>query len=90
MQPSNAAWSSFLIDGTIAAVLDTLSSPNEPSRPIPVKAIKLHGITHEMAAGHTIDDEAIAAFPSDAAIIIAHKAAFDRKICEAVLASLCR
>jgi len=73
---------SYHPDGTVAAVLDTFSSLNEPSRTIPEEAIKLHGITNEMAAGHKIDGEAISAFASDAAIIIAHNAAFDRKFAE--------
>jgi DNA polymerase-3 subunit epsilon len=51
-------------------------------RTIPEAAIKLHGITNEMAAGHKIDGDAITAFASDAAIIIAHNAAFDRKFAE--------
>jgi DNA polymerase III subunit epsilon len=62
---------SYHSDGTVAAVLDRFSSLNEPSRPIPEEAIKLHGITNEMAAGHKIDGDAITAFASDAAIIIA-------------------
>ena len=73
---------SFHPDGTVAAVLDTFISSNEPSRTIPEEAIKLHGITNEMAAGHKIDGNAITAFASDAAIIIAHNAAFDRKFAE--------
>jgi DNA polymerase III subunit epsilon len=73
---------SYHPDGTVAAVLDTFSSLNEPSRTIPEEATKLHGITNEMAAGHKIDGEAITAFASDAAIIIAHNAAFDRKFAE--------
>ena len=73
---------SYHPDGTVAAVLDTFSSFNEPSRTIPEEAIKLHGITNEMAAGHKIDGDAITAFASDAAIIIAHNAAFDRKFAE--------
>jgi DNA polymerase-3 subunit epsilon len=73
---------SYHPDGTVAAVLDTFSSLNEPSRTIPEEAIKLHGITNEMAAGHKIDCEAICAFASNAAIIIAHNAAFDRKFAE--------
>ena len=73
---------SYHPDGTVAAVLDRFSSFNEPSRPIPEEAIKLHGITNEMAAGHKIDGDAITAFASDAAIIIAHNAAFDRKFAE--------
>jgi DNA polymerase III subunit epsilon len=73
---------SYHPDGTVAAVLDRFSSLNEPSRTIPEEAIKLHGITNEMAAGHKIDVDAVAAFASDAAIIIAHNAAFDRKFAE--------
>jgi DNA polymerase-3 subunit epsilon len=73
---------SYHPDGTVAAVLDTFGSFNEPSRAIPEEAIKLHGITNEMAAGHKIDGDAITAFASDAAVIIAHNAAFDRKFAE--------
>jgi DNA polymerase III subunit epsilon len=73
---------SYHSDGTVAAVLDTFSSLNEPSRPIPEEAIRLHGITNEMAAGHKIDGDAITAFASDAAVVIAHNAAFDRKFAE--------
>lgn len=73
---------SYHRDGTVAAVLDKFSSLNEPGRTIPEDAIKLHGITNEMAAGHKIDTEAVNAFASDAAIVIAHNAAFDRKFAE--------
>jgi DNA polymerase-3 subunit epsilon len=73
---------SYHPDGTVAGVLDTFSSLNEPSRLIPEETIKLHGITNEMAAGHKIDGDAITAFASDAAVVIAHNAAFDRKFAE--------
>lgn len=73
---------SYHPDGAVAAVLDTFSSLNEPNRAIPEEAIKLHGITNEMTAGHKIDGDAICAFAEDAAVIIAHNAAFDRKFAE--------
>ncbi|MEH2566760.1 3'-5' exonuclease [Bradyrhizobium sp. AZCC 2289] len=73
---------SYHPDGTVAAVLDRFSSLNEPIKTIPEEAIKLHGITNEMAAGHKIDGDSVTAFASDAAIIIAHNAAFDRKFAE--------
>jgi DNA polymerase III subunit epsilon len=73
---------SYHPDGTVASVLDTFSSFNEPRRVIPEEAIKLHGITNEIAAGHKIDVDAVTAFASDAAVIIAHNAAFDRKFAE--------
>ena len=53
---------SYHPDGSVAAVLDTFSSFNERSRVIPESAIKLHSITNEKAAGHTIDGEAVTAF----------------------------
>ncbi len=73
---------SYHSDGRVAAVLDTFSSFNEPRQVIPEDAIKLHGITNEIAAGHKIDGDAVTAFVSDAAVIIAHNAAFDRKFAE--------
>jgi DNA polymerase-3 subunit epsilon len=73
---------SYCPGGIVTSVIDTFSSFNEPSKPIPEDATKLHGITNEMVAGHKIDCEAIYAFASDAAIVIAHNAAFDRKFAE--------
>ena len=73
---------SYHRDGTVASVLDRFSSLNEPSKTIPEDAIKLHGITDEMVAGHKIDVESVNAFVSDAAVVIAHNAAFDRKFAE--------
>jgi DNA polymerase-3 subunit epsilon len=73
---------SYHRDGTVVAVLDKFSSLNEPGRTIPEDAIRLHGITNDMAAGHKIDTDAVNTFASDAAIVIAHNAAFDRKFAE--------
>ena len=50
---------SYLQGGTLAGVLDTFSSLNEPSRPILEETIKLLGNTNEMAAGLKIDGDAI-------------------------------
>ncbi len=73
---------SYHPSGQILSVIETFSSLNEPTKPIPEDAIKLHGISNEMVAGHKIDSEAIDAFVSDAAIVIAHNAGFDRKFAE--------
>ena len=43
---------------------------------------ELTGITDEMVLGHRINPDAVAAFVSDAAIVIAHNASFDRKLSE--------
>lgn len=72
----------YLPTGEIIRVTDTFSSLNEPTKPIPEEVTKLNGITDEMVAGHKIDDTAVEAFATDASIIIAHNANFDRRFTE--------
>jgi DNA polymerase-3 subunit epsilon len=66
----------------ITGICDIFQSFNQPSRPIPAEIVKLTGITDAMVAGHTIDAEKLEAFVSDAQIVIAHNAAFDRPFAE--------
>jgi DNA polymerase-3 subunit epsilon len=73
---------SYSASGEVGSVINTFSSLNQPTKAIPEAAIKLHGITDEMVSGHSIDCAAITAFASDAAIVIAHNASFDRKFAE--------
>ena len=73
---------SYLADGRVVRVLDTFSSFQEPSAPIPPEIVELTGITDDMVRGQRIDTEAVEAFVADAVIIIAHNASFDRKFCE--------
>jgi DNA polymerase-3 subunit epsilon len=72
----------YLPSGEIVRVIDTFNSLNEPTKPIPPEATKLHGITDDMVAGHRIDDNTVDSFASDAVIIIAHNVAFDRRFAE--------
>ncbi|WP_312015712.1 3'-5' exonuclease [Bradyrhizobium liaoningense] len=72
----------YLPDDRIAAVTDVFSSFNEPSIPIPEQITELTGITDEMVSGHRIDPDAVASFVSDAVLIVAHNANFDRKFAE--------
>lgn len=72
----------YLPSGQIVRIIDTFSSLNEPTREIPPEATKLHHITNDMVAGHKIDESAVDAFVSDAAIVIAHNASFDRRFTE--------
>jgi DNA polymerase-3 subunit epsilon len=72
----------YLPDDRIARITDVFSSFNEPSNPIPAEIIELTGITDEMVSGHRIDPDAVSAFASDAVIIVAHNANFDRKFVE--------
>lgn len=73
---------SYLQSGEVISVLDTFSSLNDPKRPIPEEATKVHGITNEMVAGQSIDSDLVETFASDAAIVIAHNANFDRRFAE--------
>jgi DNA polymerase-3 subunit epsilon len=72
----------YLYDGRIVGVRDVFSSFNEPFAPIPADVTGLTGITDEMVAGQRVDDAAVSSFVGDAAIVIAHNAAFDRKFAE--------
>ena len=72
----------YLPDDRIAGIADVFSSFNEPKDPIPAEITNLTGITDEMVLGHRIDPDAVAAFASDAVIVIAHNASFDRKFAE--------
>src|SRR5882757_7220497 len=72
----------YLSDDRIAQITDIFSSFNEPENPIPAEITELTGITDEMVLGHRINPDAVAAFASDAVIVIAHNASFDRKFAE--------
>ena len=72
----------YLADDRVAHVVDTLGAFNEPTKPIPPEVTELTGITAAMVAGHRIDPNAVTEFISDAKIVIAHNAAFDRPIAE--------
>ncbi|WP_346277039.1 3'-5' exonuclease [Bradyrhizobium sp. IC3123] len=72
----------YLPDDRIARITDVFSSFNEPQNPIPAEITELTGITDEIVLGHRIDPDAVSAFVSDAVIIVAHNANFDRKFAE--------
>jgi DNA polymerase-3 subunit epsilon len=72
----------YLPDGRIAGLRDVFTSFNEPSRPIPAEVSALTGITAEMVAGQRIDEAAVSSFVTNAVIVIAHNAGFDRKFAE--------
>ena len=69
-------------DGRVFRVLDTFDRLRQPSRSIPAEITNLTGIDDAMVAGKDIDPAEIAAFLGEAALVVAHNAAFDRKFCE--------
>jgi DNA polymerase-3 subunit epsilon len=66
----------------IIGVTGDFQSYNEPSVPIPAVVTDLTGITNEMVAGHQINTAELEAFVTEANIVIAHNAGFDRKFAE--------
>ena len=71
--------------GEIARITDVYSGLEDPGRPIPPESTAIHGITDAMVAGKALDEARIAAAVRDAALIVAHNAAFDRPFVEARL-----
>ncbi|MEA3535856.1 3'-5' exonuclease [Rhizobium sp. CC-YZS058] len=74
----------YRLDGAIVAIHPPFQQVNQPSAPIPPNITKITGINDEMVSGHHIDPATVANFVEDAAIIIAHNAAFDRPIAERI------
>ncbi len=74
----------FSGDGRIFKVVDRFAELCEPTSPVPADIVALTGITPELLRGRSIRREDVSAFLSDAVIIIAHNAAFDRPFCEKV------
>ncbi|MBF0393465.1 MAG: 3'-5' exonuclease, partial [Alphaproteobacteria bacterium] len=68
--------------GRIFRVLPAYSALHDPGMPIPEAVTLLTGITDDMVKGQGADPEAVQAIVKDAAIVIAHHAAFDRPVLE--------
>jgi DNA polymerase-3 subunit epsilon len=70
------------LDGRIFEVGAAFNQLREPSEPIPREITSITGITNDMVTGQHIDVAEVAAFAAPAAIVIAHNAAFDRRVLE--------
>jgi DNA polymerase-3 subunit epsilon len=71
--------------GNIYQLLPEYNGLNDPGMPIPEIAQQITGITDEMVKGQSIDVETVKKLLSEAAIVIAHNARFDRPFCESLL-----
>ncbi|MDB5582681.1 MAG: polymerase subunit epsilon [Bradyrhizobium sp.] len=69
-------------DGCVGRVLDTFAAYNEPAVPVPAEITELTGITKEMVTGHRLDPDKVAYFAADASVVIAHHAAYARRLVE--------
>jgi DNA polymerase-3 subunit epsilon len=70
------------LDGQIFEVGEPFDRLREPSEPIPPEITAITGLTDEMVAGKTIEPAEVAAFAASASLVIAHNAAFDRRVLE--------
>lgn len=75
----------FDADGNIYRVLPEYNQLNDPGKSIPEKITQLTGITDDMVKGQSINLDAVKILLSDAVIVIAHSARFDRPFCENLL-----
>ncbi len=73
---------SFDTAGQIGSILEEMDMFEDPGRSIPPEIVTLTGISDEMVAGKSLDDEQISAFLEGVDIVIAHNAAFDRRFAE--------
>ncbi|MEG8041728.1 3'-5' exonuclease [Sphingomonas sp. LR59] len=74
----------YRLDGAIVAIHPSFHQFNQPAAPISEEITRITGITNDMVAGQCIDPNAVANFITDAAIIVAHNASFDRPIAERI------
>jgi len=73
----------FSKDGRIFKIIDKFDEFEEPKKgEIPQEITDITNITNEMVKGKSIDDEKVNKFISDAVIVIAHNANFDRQFVE--------
>jgi DNA polymerase-3 subunit epsilon len=77
----------YQLDGAIVAIHPPFHQFNEPLAPIPSEITKITGITNDMVAGQRIDTATVDNFINNAAIVVAHNAAFDRPIAELISAA---
>jgi len=75
----------FDLDGHIYALLPEYNELNDPGISIPAVITQITGITDEMVKGRSINLDTVKNLLSDAVIVIAHNASFDRPFCENLL-----
>jgi DNA polymerase-3 subunit epsilon len=69
-------------DGEILGLLGVYSAFQQPPSPIPPEITELTGIDDAMVEGKSIDTAEVDAFVGDADLVLAHNAAYDRRIVE--------
>ncbi len=63
----------------IIRIVDEYVGQREPSRPIPIAATRVHGMTAEHVRGQILDHQRVRGLVERAEFLVAHHAAFDRR-----------
>ncbi len=71
------------VTAEIIRIKDRYNGFEDPGHPLPKEIIEITGITDDMVRGQSLDNEQINRFASQATLVIAHNAGFDRKFVEA-------
>lgn len=80
----------FASDGCIGPIVDRFQAFQEPESPLSDEIARLTGLTAGDLCGQAIDPDAVAEFVREAALVIAHNAAFDRPFAERLSASFAK
>ena len=70
------------ITGEIIRITDRYNGFEDPRRSLPLEITEITGITDDMVAGQSFDNEQVKALADKATLVIAHNSAFDRKFVE--------
>ena len=70
------------ISGTITRIVGRYAGFEDPKAPLTDVIKRVTGITDEMVAGQSFNDEEILTLVQDTTLMVAHNAAFDRPFCE--------
>ena len=71
------------VTGQIIRITDRFNGFEDPGRSIPKEITEITGITDDMVAGQSFDDNQVKALVDKASLVICHNSAFDRKFVEA-------
>ncbi|MDD2271775.1 MAG: 3'-5' exonuclease [Desulfuromonadaceae bacterium] len=70
------------VTAEIIRITDRYNGFEDPGRPLQQEIIEITGITDDMVRGQSFDDDQVNRIASQASVVIAHNAAFDRKFVE--------
>jgi DNA polymerase-3 subunit epsilon len=70
------------VTGKAGRICEIFSELEQPRSPIPASATAIHGITNDMVSGKKFNDAEVSRLLTQASLVIAHNAEFDRPMVE--------